>query len=104
APHLLVDGLAVESQLPVEVDGCHGEVAGRACRVVLEDETWRMRGRANGPEQGPLVDDQDLFPAQPSEVVGRGAAYDAGPDDDDLCTFGQLFRRSHARSAPGASP
>ena len=53
----------------------------RARRVVLEDQPGRVRGRAAGLPQRPLVDDTISLPAALGEMVGDAGAGDAGADD-----------------------
>jgi hypothetical protein len=53
----------------------------RARRVVLEDQAGRVRRRAAGLEQRPLVDDDDVLPAALGEVVGDAGAGDPGAND-----------------------
>ena len=59
-------------------------------RVVdREDEVRRVSGRAAGVRQRPLVEEHDVGPAQPREVVGEAVADDAAADDDGAGSGGQ---------------
>ena len=57
---------------------------GHLPRVVgQEDEVRGVAGRAAGVRQRALLDQDDVAPAQPGEVVDEAVADDAGADDDD---------------------
>ena len=70
------------TELQVLADALHGERR-HLLRVVDEiDEVRRVPGRAAGIRQRPLVEQQDIPPAQAREVVGEAVADDAAADDD----------------------
>jgi hypothetical protein len=52
--------------------------------VGQEDEVGRVAGRAPRVGQRPLVDLDDVGPAELGEVVDQAVADDAGADDDAL--------------------
>ena len=54
-----------------------------------EDEVRRVSGRAAGVRQRALVEQHDVGPAQPREVVGEAVADDAAADDDGAGSGGQ---------------
>ena len=79
----------VEAPLPVELerarllDRVPRELGHGLGTVGLEHEPGRMRRRAAGREQRPLLDDDDVRPAAQHELVGQGTADDPGTDDRD---------------------
>ena len=89
--------LPVERQPAVLRDRVLRELGHRLRRVGLEHETRRVRGRAAGRVQRPLLEHRDVGPAPGDELVGERRAHDPGPDDHDL------RRRSHGRRIRGGS-
>ena len=93
--HLLVLPHRVEREvgdLPGVVDG--------------EDEVRRVTGRAARVGQRPLVDLDDVAPAEPGQVVDQAVADDAGADDDAACGGGDLCQQAHLllRIAQSSAP
>ena len=90
----------VPARLPVHLElaeqrhGVAGHRGHHVRRVELEDQPRRVRRRAAGLQQRPLVDEDDVGPALPGEVVGHAGAGDAGPDDHHTGGSGQ--RLAHA--------
>jgi len=58
--------------------------------VHREDEVGRVAGGAARVGQRPLVQQDEVPPAQLGEVVDDGVADDPGPDDDDLGPVGEV--------------
>ena len=78
-----------DAHLLVLDDAVEGE-RGHLLRVVgQEDEVRRVTGRAAGVRQRPLVEQDDVAPAETGEVPGHAVADDAGADDHDACAFGK---------------
>jgi len=96
APDLPVDRLLIDPQAPVDADRLHRELAGRARDVVLKDKTRRVGCRPARPEEGALLQHDDIRPSEAGERVRRAAPDDAGTDDDDPRPRGQALRRRHA--------
>ncbi len=68
----------------------------------LEHQARRVRGGAARSGQGSLLEDGDVGPAAGGQLVGQGAADDAGADDDDLRTARAGFGRAgHAPPCGG---
>ena len=57
--------------------------------VNRKDEVGGMAGGAAGIGQRTFVDQDDVSPAQASQVVGHAVADNARADDDDICGFGE---------------
>src|SRR4029453_1430334 len=54
-----------------------------------------VTGGATGVRQGALLDEHDVPPAEPGEVVSEAVAHDAGADDHHA---GSFRKRAHAES------
>src|SRR5216684_893978 len=86
--------LGEDPHLPVLVDAFHGE-GGHLLRVV--DQVDEVRGVARGStgvRKRTLVDEDDVPPAQPAQVLGPAVADDAAPDHDSPGVGGQVAHRS----------
>ena len=77
-PAGILAGLA--AQLGVEADRVHHHPRQADRRAQLADEARRVPGRAG--REVVLLDEHDVLPAEPREVVGDAAAADASADHD----------------------
>ena len=68
-------------EVVVYLYGLLGEDGHHLGEVDLEDESWRVRGRAARLEHGAFVHDDDVAPAVLRKVVRDARARYAGPDD-----------------------
>ncbi len=84
AADLVEAPLAVELERARLLDRVPGELGHGLGAIGLEHEPGRVRGRAAGREQRPLLDDDDVGPAAHDELVGQRTADDAGTDDRDV--------------------
>ena len=75
--------LAIMLQRGEELDRLAGKLGHRLRAVGLKDETGRVRRRSPGREEGSLIDDDDVAPAQIGEKVRGRRADDPRTDDDD---------------------
>ena len=91
-------GLAVELEGVVQPDGAARELRHHAGEVGLEHSPRGVRGGTPGLEQGALVDDDDVAPAELRQVVDGAAAGDAGADDDQPGAAGDLRCVGHVES------
>ena len=71
--------------------------------VGQEDEVRGVAGRAAGVGQRALVEQHDVAPAEPGQVVGHAVADDAGADDDDPRSIGSAAMSNPPRASWGAS-
>ena len=79
----------VDAELDVLVDRVARQ-RGDLLRVVdREDEVGRMARGAAGVRQRALVEQDEIAPAEPREVMHEAVADDAGADDDGLRAFGE---------------
>ncbi len=75
--------LAIMLQRGVELDRLPRKLGHRLRAVGLKDETGRVRGRSPGREEGSLIDDDDVAPAEIRKNVRSRRADDPRTDDDD---------------------
>ena len=118
APVELLQPLLRPRDLDPAADRVHAELdvlvrrvpreRGHLLRVVDgEDEVGGVPGRAAGVRQRALVEQHEVAPAEPREVVNHAVADDAGADDDRLRARGEVRHRprdptscSSCRSSP----
>ncbi len=85
-PTHLVDALlAGVVQRLEQVHRVPGELRHHLGIVGLEDQPWRVRGRAAGFKQRPLVQHQDVMPTKLGQVIRRAAAGDPCAHDHHSC-------------------
>ena len=89
--------LGEDAQLLVLLDAVEREGRHLLRVVGQEDEVRGVAGRAAGVRQRALLDQDDVPPAEPGEVVDEAVADDAGADDDDARPF---RKRAHAEIRP----
>ena len=96
-------GVRATSMPPLSGEDAELLVLARRCRRVnavislrvvgQEDEVRGVAGRAAGVRQRALLEQDDVAPAEPGEVVDHAVADDAGADDDDLRARGEVGHR-----------
>jgi hypothetical protein len=74
---------AVELEAGEQTDRLLREAGHRVRRVVLEDQSRRVRRRAAGLPQRALIENDDVAAPEQREMVGHAGAGDATADDDD---------------------
>ena len=79
--------LREDAQLAVLADAVERELGHLLAVVGQEDEVRGVAGRAARVRERALVEQQDVAPAEPRQVVGHAVADDAGADDDDACVL-----------------
>ena len=75
--------LAIMLQRGVELDRLPRKLGHRLRAVGLKDETRRVRRRSPGREEGSLIDDDHVAPAEVGKKVRGRRADDPRTDDDD---------------------
>src|SRR6185312_3941189 len=78
-----------DAELLVLPEAVGGEVRHLARVVDGEDEVRGMAGGAARVRERPLVDQDEVLPAEPGEVPDQAVADDAGADDDALGLCGE---------------
>ena len=75
--------LTIMLQRGVELDRLPRKLGHRLRAVGLKNETRRVRGRSPGREEGSLIDDDDVAPAEIRKKMRSRRADDPRTDDDD---------------------
>lgn len=81
ATHRVEARMPVELQLRVPPDGVLRELGHRLGGIGLEHEARGVGGGSARLEQRSLIEDHQVPPAHPRQVLGYAAPDDAGPDD-----------------------
>jgi len=87
APDRIKAGFAVQLQLRVEPHGLLGELGHRLRGIGLKHQPGRVARRSSRRKQRALLHDDDIAPAQPSQVVSGAATDDPGAHDDQASFF-----------------
>ena len=82
ATHTLGARLAIEFQLAPKLNRIARKARHGLRRIELENEARSVRGRAAGLKQRPLLDDNNIPPAEFRQMIRDAATYDACANDD----------------------